>query len=188
MTPDNLFKIIQFPNHENLNSKLRTTLLHRAETEPDAVSHLSHGQSAFHNKWLSKIDLHKSSDPDLQLLAATIEQTANQLVNNSGIRGKLSMQHMWSMVSEPGFHGDRHNHAAHLSGAYYVDVGSGGKENGGLLEIFQSQDAEQPAHEVLPQNGMLVIFPGALDHQVSRYSGDAPRIIVSFNMVLDSPA
>ncbi|NKB32680.1 MAG: hypothetical protein GKR91_06245 [Pseudomonadales bacterium] len=186
MTQDKLFKIVQISNHEALNLSLRTTLLNKSATEPDAVSHLSHGQSAFHNKWLSKIDLHKSSDPDLKSLAATIEKTANRLISNSGIEGNLSMKHMWSMVSQPGFHGDRHNHAAHLSGAYYVDVGSSGVESGGILQLYQSKDDEQPAYEVMPENGMMVLFPGALDHQVSVYNGEAPRVTISFNLVMDS--
>lgn len=101
----------------------------------------------------------------------------------------------WAMVMRHGDHALVHDHAeAHFSVAYYPDAGDAdpamypdsGKlsfvdpRRGGTVipgvDLFPSQFA------IAPQPGMLVVFPGWLQHFVQPYRGGRPRVSISCNV------
>ena len=149
---------------------------------PDSGSHNTSGQSYFRNKWLSPPDLHRHGPPVFRELATLIENTANQLTNRTDSDGLLRISSMWSIISRSGLEGGRHSHRGVLSAAYYVDLGVSGRDHGGLLQFYDDKADPGPSHSVVPQSGMLVLFASYLEHSVSRYSGDDPRIVISANL------
>ena len=89
---------------------------------------------------------------------------------------------MWCIVSKLGLEGRRHSHAGRISGSYYVDAGSSGAQDGGLLQFYAQRDDTRPSHSIEPQAGHLYLFSSMLEHSVSRYDGSEPRIVIALNM------
>lgn len=101
----------------------------------------------------------------------------------------------WAMVMRPGDSVMVHDHAdAHWSTAYYVDAGDAPPDGlAGALAFVDPRrsgralpglDAGATFH-VRPRTGMLVIFPGWLQHYVHPYRGTRPRIAISCNVAVE---
>jgi uncharacterized protein (TIGR02466 family) len=108
--------------------------------------------------------------------------------------------HGWATILHDGDYMILHDHAeAHWSSAYYVDAGddapahpeSGrlafvdprrGSRSMGGIDLFPS------TFTVRPRTGMLVVFPGWLQHYVHAYRGARPRICISCNVKLEPTA
>jgi len=174
---------VKAPDYENLNRRLRSYLANMAETLPDRGSNQANGKSYFENKWLSDAQLHNSDNSDLQKLVAFAEETANRIFQLPEPGLVMSITSMWGMVSKAGLTGVRHNHAGRVSAAYYVDVGSSGESDGGLMQFFLRPELDQPTHRFRPESGQLFLFPSTLQHSVSRYEGANPRIVIALNLV-----
>jgi uncharacterized protein (TIGR02466 family) len=174
--------ITSLPGSEALNSRLRDYLTGLASETPGRESNLSGGSSYFENKWLSAATLHTSENSDLQKLAELVEETANRSVRKTDPSSRLSITSMWCIVSRRGMAGSRHNHAGRLSGAYYVDTGSSGAADGGLMQFYQHPELPQPSHSLAPESGQVFLFPSSLEHSVSCYEGSSPRIVIAFNL------
>ena len=113
----------------------------------------------------------------------------------------------WANVMQNGHHVDLHHHGQHdLAGVYYVDPGAEAKQGalGGTLEIqdpaskrlvvtcrdlstrgsnlgFRTIQSDERFFSIVPEEGLMIIFPGSVRHRVTTYSGTRPRISVSFN-------
>ncbi len=91
------------------------------------------------------------------------------------------------MIMERGDYTLLHDHApADWSSVWYVDVGQEGSgqidmvhpgrpPGGVLVDMFPSLASFTPV------SGMLLVFPGFLQHYVHPYTGETPRISVSMN-------
>ena len=98
----------------------------------------------------------------------------------------------WSIVLDPGGYNRVHDHASsHWSVAFYVDAGDPASPLGGALSFIDPRrsaltipglDLDPATLDVFPQTGMLVIFPGYLQHMVHPYDGTRPRIVISANL------
>lgn len=191
------FVTVTVPDDDALNARLSETLIAMSQSVPDAVSNMASGQSYFVNKWLSKSDLHLNPDSDIQSLVKYAEDMASREFQPAG-SAKLSVTSMWALVGEPGVEGERHEHEGRVSAAFYVAAGSSGPEDGGELQFFETLGSRflrrvrarvglkpkepRPSHVVAPRSGLLVLFPSALTHSVSRYKGTDPRIVISINL------
>ncbi len=174
--------ISSLPDCEAFNSRLRAYLTGLAEETTGQESNQAGGVSYFESKWLSPATLHSSENSDLQKLTALVEETANLSVRKPDPSSRLSITSMWCIISRQGMTGKRHNHAGRLSGAYYVDPGSSGASDGGLMQFFQHPDSNQPSHRFAPEAGQIFLFPSSLEHSVSRYKGSSQRIVIAFNL------
>ena len=172
----------RLPDSDNLNSRLRSSLAGMSKTVPGKVSNLTSGLSYFDNKWLSSTELHKNDNCDVQILVRFVEEIANRSFHKPDPDLVLSINSMWGMVSKSGMTGDRHNHAGRASGAYYVDAGSSGARDGGLMQFFVKPELDYPTHRLAPESGQLFLFPSSLEHSVSRYEGTSARIVIAFNL------
>ena len=173
------FATVMLPNRPALNPQVREALLIMAGSVPDKGSHMPTGKSFFDKKWLSPNKLHLLEDTPFWDLARAIEATANRLRGGSA---SLSITSMWSIISRTGMEGRPHDHKGVLSVAYYVDAGISGDHCGGLLQFYAEAGRADPTHSVSPKTGLLVLFPSAVFHSVSRYTGTAPRIVISANL------
>ena len=113
---------------------------------------------------------------------------------------KINLSGIWFQITnEYNFH-EVHVHGnCSWSGVYYVQSGNAGSkepgfpngitrfyghhldiQGGGHLDLgsFYLQDA---SHDVLPEDGKLVVFPSHVKHMPFPYVGDKDRIIVSFH-------
>ncbi len=111
---------------------------------------------------------------------------------------------MWANVNGPGDANQLHCHpGAYWSGVYYPDPGGAEVEGHGgelLLEdprypmaystvpdlVFRDPNGEpmQSQIAVLPEAGLLVMFPSWLRHSVRPHKGDRERVSVAINLSL----
>jgi uncharacterized protein (TIGR02466 family) len=158
--------------------------------------------------WHSAPDLSQRPEGCYQDLmhrvVARIEEVIVELVRDQLApvepRHRFAVQ-AWAMVMRHGEHVLVHDHAeAHFSAIYYPAAGDADLEmfpdsgrlcfvdprRGGAAiretELFPSQFA------IAPRTGMLVVFPGYLQHFVLPYRGGRPRVSISCNVRLEAGA
>ena len=104
---------------------------------------------------------------------------------------------MWAIINKKGNFNVEHVHAnCHLSAAYYVKV----PENSGNFQIFNPNSVSRNrfpkkskptefniVSAVLKiEEGDLLIFPSYLPHAVGQNETDEDRIVLSFNLSVQS--
>lgn len=109
---------------------------------------------------------------------------------------------VWANVNESGDYNTIHSHAGGIwSGVYYVDEGTPNPSRpfSGVLSFKNPTMAAlatsnlglpkplrqlfPPEYLIQPRNGLLLIFPSWLEHQVYPYFGTEPRISVSWDVM-----
>ena len=63
---------------------------------------------------------------------------------------------------------------------YYLSIGDQNCRHPGILKFYKDQHDENPCEEILPTEGMIVIFPADRYHSV-KYNGTKDRIIIGVN-------
>lgn len=63
---------------------------------------------------------------------------------------------------------------------YYLSVGDQGCQNPGILKFYKDKHEKKSNMEIMPSNGMIVIFPADRYHSV-KYDGSKDRIIIGVN-------
>lgn len=187
------------PDHEKLNENLRNTLYRMSQTVPDIETNLTHRPSFLSNKWLSKNNLFKSDDPDIQELRHYIENYINNRFELTVPEKQLAIISMWCIVGRTGYNGEKHSHAGKISGVYYVDPGSDEVDEGGFLQFhplwkmlawpaqryWNAVDGAEYIDgfpSIVPTPGLLVLFPSKLKHSINRYKGRRERIAIAFDL------
>lgn len=103
----------------------------------------------------------------------------------------------WANVARDGHYSKPHVHPnSNVSGVYYVDAGDAPPEatQSGVIEFLDPRnrpgmfDTEgtllSDGYRVVPQAGMLLLFPAWLYHYVHPYRGRRPRLCVAFNLTI----
>lgn len=155
--------------------------------------------------WHSVPDLSQRPDPcyrDLmQRVIERVEISLSEIARARGVTVELPYRfgiQAWGMVMREGDYVVLHDHAqAHFSVVYYPDAGDADlaahRDSGKLtfvdprrggtsipgLDLFPTQ------FSIAPQTGMLVVFPGWLQHFVHAYRGERPRVSISCNIRLE---
>lgn len=106
--------------------------------------------------------------------------------------GQMLFKHSWSVrLSDSGFHVSHIHQDGWLSSAFYVALppavgvaGEGGLPQGGLT--FGSPDATlgldlPPERVLIPEEGVLALFPSYVWHGTVPFSSDQPRLTVAFD-------
>jgi len=150
--------------------------------------------------WHSRPDLLYRSDPSVAALTSWITWALRLMISattgRDNFKGTLSVS-AWATVCRTGAYHAPHSHPdSAWSGVYYVDVGTDapGRPLSGVLEFLDPRagveavsapgDPYGEPFRVQPQAGLLVVFPSWLYHWVHPYTGQTPRIAVSFNAAL----
>ncbi len=109
----------------------------------------------------------------------------------------------WANVIRRGHANNMHTHVGCFwSGAYYVDTGEAGEnpDLGGLLvfhdprngavtlDLATARGGPESQPVVVPETGVLVLFPSWLPHSVTPYLGGGVRISVGVNLALAESA
>ena len=133
-----------------------------------------------------------------QYIVDRVEATMHEIARRRGAsldqRHRFALQ-AWGMVMHDGHYTILHNHAqAHWSVVYYVDAGDVDTvrfPESGCLSFVDPRiagtaipgiDLMSSQCSVTPATGMLVVFPGWLQHYVHPYRGQRPRISISCNL------
>jgi len=184
---------LRIPDAEAMNVGLHALILTEEAEYP------SLGRSNI-GGWHSRPDLLHRSDPSVAALTPWITWALNRMIRattgRDGFKGTLSVS-AWATVCRAGAYHAPHSHPdSAWSGVYYVDVGSENPDRplSGVLEFLDPRagveavsapgDPYGEPFRVWPQTGLLVVFPSWLYHWVHPYTGQTPRIAVSFNATL----
>ncbi|HKJ73081.1 MAG TPA: TIGR02466 family protein [Alphaproteobacteria bacterium] len=142
--------------------------------------------------------------PAIKWLGECFTISARQYAQNAGIDYEMDWSiQAWPNVNRFGDYHNLHNHPhSWLSGTYYVQVPSGEPKvkgrsdlNPGAISFFDPRaqanmlavrgDGQVEAeHRILPETGMILIWPAFLHHLVHPNLFEEARISISFNVVL----
>lgn len=183
----------RLPDAETLNAALAAYCRTSRATAPGV-------QKSNHGGWQSEPTLFVDPDP---AVAPLREAVLRALVDLSALVFGTPTQSIaiednltaWININEAGDYNAHHVHLpATWSGVYYVEVGvppADARPNSGDLELFDPRGqgldgtgatfSHQSRILVTPEPGLLVIFPGYLEHFVHPYAGTTPRISIAFN-------
>tara|TARA_R110000787_G_scaffold239367_9_gene345671 strand:- start:6975 stop:7601 length:627 start_codon:yes stop_codon:yes gene_type:complete len=138
-------------------------------------------------------------------LRGEINQTVIEYLQSIGINYAVNWQiHAWANINRLGDYHDPHNHPhAYLSGTYYLKMPSTTQKptrqrsdvrpgcitfydprTGFNMSSIRNDPYVDPEFTVLPEPGLLMMWPGSLMHFVHPNLADETRISLSFNIVL----
>jgi len=177
-----------FKNVAALNAELLELILAQERAHPSIVKSNQGG-------WQSPTDFFSGSGSAV----ATLRQFAMRAVEIAtarlGLAPKVRLEfHLssWAAVNRHGHYNTPHVHpTATWSGVYYVDPGDETPgAPGATLEFAHPIVASvmtffpamlPSARLVRPEAGIIILFPGYLQHSVRMYQGERPRVCVPFN-------
>jgi len=153
--------IYTLENYQELNNKLKKIILEFRKKYPES-------DTSNVKAWHSHFDTHYK-EPEFKILIDKIMNESKKFIK---IECGLIPLNFWVMEYEKGNHALKHNHwPATLSGVYYIDV----EENSSPI-IFENNFV------IKPKNGMLLLFPSIVNHEVPPTKGK--RIVASINILL----
>ena len=187
---------LRVPDAGAMNRGLRSLIL------AEEAKHSSLGRSNI-GGWHSRPDFLKRPESVVAALTTWVTWSVSQVVSATAgpgvFKGSLSAS-AWATICRAGAYHAPHSHPdSAWSGVYYVDAGSVNPAHplSGVLEFLDPRagveavtapgDPYGEPVRVRPEEGLLVVFPSWLFHWVHPYTGQTPRIAVSFNASLGTP-
>lgn len=191
-----VFMLREFEGSDALNRKLEELML-RLERETTNIASRTSNIGGFH----SETNLFSRSEPELTALHEIVVQAVEDYVPklvaanclmapSAGLKMRLWA---WGINMRSGDINFQHVHPdAKVSGVYYVSVPplppGGAAEEGAIMFV----DPRPRAHmnrlpnqtteiTVVPQPGMLILFPSYYEHAVIPFRGPGVRICIAFN-------
>ena len=110
----------------------------------------------------------------------------------------VKISNMWAIINTGGSTNSRHQHGnSTISGAYYVRA----PENCGDIVFYDPRPApvfyyptavssnflNAQVNSITPKEGALILFPSYVDHSVNENLSNKERIVISFNVTINSP-
>lgn len=162
-------------------------LFHHDEqtSQPDAEAW--HGQRDLYLGFLKETAVHYATE--------VIERSDNPRANSAWRPGRIAadVHDSWLVDSRAGDYNPLHDHGQFVSGVIYLKVPEQiGPETApdGCIDFvdritsFPLMLNFNPVFRVLPEEGLMLVFPSWLHHAVHPFRGDGERWSVSFNLTL----
>jgi hypothetical protein len=150
-----------------VNEALKAAIL--ARREQDGGTFLSNVGG-----WQSEPDFMDWQVPELESLRQWIHQAFGAIMGRELGTAEFKSRYVvtgWANINEYGDYNRTHIHPNHhWSGVYYVDVGK-----------FPGVTATG-TWTLLPEPGLMLMFPSWLRHAVLPYYGESSRITIAFNI------
>ena len=163
------------PQHVEFNNYLKGVILEHRQNNPETTES---NVKAWHSSWVTH-----QENPKFQPLVDVALDVCKFVADGYFECKDISyiMINLWAMMYEDTEHTIKHSHfPSDFAAVYYVDV-----EPGSAPVIFESvekdgvNDNNQPL-TVQPENGMLMVWPGLLHHEVPPTTGK--RMCISMNI------
>jgi len=177
---------IKFPNSENLNRDLVDVILNREKSE------ISRPRSK-RGGWQSAPDANIWPEPPFKKLCELAVEATTSLLTQTYPNAapiKVALAECWANVNYSGAWNVPHNHGTPWAANYYVKTRSEGKHLGAIWfinpvpvskNIWQRQQIR-----IEPEEGEIIIFPGAFMHYVEPNLSEERRIGVAFNFAVNT--
>ena len=141
-------------DYESINKHVKFHILAMKKEFPQGVES---NVRAWRSHWFTH-KLTKAFNPLVDIMTSCCNYVANQYYNDN--QAEFEPFNFWVMDYEDGDETLHHNHfPSHFSCVYYVEVDEG------CAPLIVEEETIQP------ENGMLVVFPGHLDHEVPTTKG-----------------
>ena len=118
-----------------------------------------------------------SFSPKSIIIDKLIEEIQNEFTSTTG----MELEHVdhWVHVHHKNMSTEVHNHYPYdVSGVFYVTI----PEGSGSIVFLPSHNKYHPQRvPFVPEEGTFLLFPGVLDHTVTRHQSEDKRISISFN-------
>ena len=148
--------------------------------------------------WHSKDFNMQENEPKnfIKFILPAIEQVITDM-NWEKQKQSININSMWAIINTGGAANHRHQHSnCTISGAYYVRAP---KNSGDIIfydprpaPVYTYPNAVNPnllnaqVNGISPKEGALVLFPSYLDHSVNENLSNEERIVISFNITIQS--
>jgi uncharacterized protein (TIGR02466 family) len=185
------------PDADAMNRDLRALII------AEEGQYSSMGQSNI-GGWHSRPDFLIRRDSAVSALNGWLTWALRQMIDAAAGTDSFSnplSAFGWATICRSGNYHAPHSHPdSAWSGVYYVDPGTDSRDQplSGVLEFLDPRagveavtapgDPYGVPFRVRPQAGLLVLFPSWLHHWVHPYTGQTPRIAISFNATQASVA
>ena len=132
----------------------------------------------------------------IKYILPAIEQVITDM-NWEKQKQSININSMWAIINTGGAANHRHQHSnCTISGAYYVRA----PKNSGDIIFYDPRPAPAYTYPIAvnpnllnaqvngisPKEGALVLFPSYLDHSVNENLSNEERIVISFNITIQS--
>lgn len=148
--------------------------------------------------WHSKDFNMQENEPKdfIKFILPAIEQVITDM-NWEKQKQSININNMWAIINTGGSANLRHQHGnSTISGAYYVRA----PKNSGDIVFYDPRPApvytypkavnpnllNAQVNGISPKEGVLVLFPSYLDHSVNENLSNEERIVISFNITIQS--
>ena len=148
--------------------------------------------------WHSKDFNMQENEPKnfIKFILPAIEQVITDM-NWEKQKQSININNMWAIINTGGSANLRHQHGnSTISGAYYVRA----PKNSGDIVFYDPRPApvytypkavnpnllNAQVNGISPKEGALVLFPSYLDHSVNENLSNEERIVISFNITIQS--
>jgi uncharacterized protein (TIGR02466 family) len=181
---------LHIPDADAMNHDLRALII------AEEAQYSSRGQSNI-GGWHSHPDFLIRPDSAVSALNGWLTWALRQMIDAAAGTDTFSSPLSafgWATICRAGAYHAPHSHPdSAWSGVYYVDPGTESPDQplSGVLEFLDPRagaeavtgpgDPYGAPFRVRPQAGLLVLFPSWLYHWVHPYTGQTPRVAVSFN-------
>jgi uncharacterized protein (TIGR02466 family) len=180
----------EVPGFAELNERLMSLVTRLQAEDPSGIKRSNYG--GWHSA--ERVDIREL--PEFAELRKVIVDEAAFVTSGMGFGGLgLVLSKPWFVVSPAGAMNARHCHPrSFLSGAYYVKVPPGSSplcfHDPRPVKLHATPAS--PSFTITPytteslncqvRDGLLVLFPGWLDHSVPPHQAEGERVVMSFNL------
>jgi uncharacterized protein (TIGR02466 family) len=188
-----VFMQLSLPGHESANPVLADLILSKNVEVQNMTENYNED------------NIFNMDHPVIFWLQQCIDKAIDDYSKNSGINYTLNWKLQgWGNVNMKGDYHNLHNHPhSWLSGTYYVNVPDQTDAeifrndlNPASISFFdprpqanmnsiKNDNQVDPEYRVLPQSGDLFIWPAFIHHLVHPNMSDAPRLSLSFNVIVE---
>ena len=186
--------MIEYDNYQGVNQGILDEMS-RVDWEEE---HRRSGRAGeAHDRYLEDIFITTELVPSAEAILSAFVHGCEQIAEESEwdlVNNEIRVSDLWAHVTPPGKNTQRHHHLPdHLSCSYYVRT----PEDCGNLRLLDDRkyrigepDSATPnaltGHwvDVPAREGLMVIFPSWLSHQVGENRSDEPRVSLSMNAAL----
>ena len=111
----------------------------------------------------------------------SLKRVIDRIVKKEKLFDRTEFHSMWGNINPPLTWNERHNHPGlALSGCYYIQTGT--LAGNFLIEEDDDYFNLPPITEIVPQDGMLIIFDAEYYHSVNKNLSKEDRISIAFNL------
>ena len=183
---------LQLDNYYSINEQMYKFIKNTQSKDQQGIS--KSNIKGWHSK---DFNMQENEPKDfIKFILPAIEQVITDM-NWEKQKQSININNMWAIINTGGSANLRHQHGnSTISGAYYVRA----PKNSGDIVFYDPRPApvytypkavnpnllNAQVNGISPKEGALVLFPSYLDHSVNENLSNEERIVISFNITIQS--